>query len=727
MRASDTTITLWDSTNSYAASKTTITKGAITYYHSADKTSYSNPPRFYKDTTFTISLNTSEAKTITSVVATCSSNDYAKAFGGTSATVTGGGSLTSTVTGSSSTYTKTFTGTGTITKIAFKMSAQSRVSSLVVAYKENASVKGITLSPSDDVTLAVGKSKSFTVGITGSNLTGDEEVDLSFTEGGDGLTLSAIKAKNGDEITVTATASEVIDELVATYETVESNKITITTEEAKAPTKLKCSGTPITSYIAGQSFDPTGLSFKVYYGDEDTTGSDVDVEHIAFSPSTLTVETTSVTGSYTENNETVSFSISGITVEADYIVDILFDTDNAKTTYQIGEDWANSETGVTGLGEYKVNKDTLLDLTATDFTYSGYDSTIGGEQTITVSYPNPKSETPFSTTYTITVKSETLEKDGVYQIVTDYTTLSAGDKIVIAENTKGVVPGDFTIKSGTTYNDFLPSIIGSTFKDKNTITSLATGALVFTLDGDSTAWHLLNDNGDMLGATAAKKLTWDSSAQNYNANWTFSSFTTTTNGVTYTGTAITNGGSNFGKILYNCASNVNPTRFLNYTSDVSLSMLIPQIYKFTGGTHEASLALVNTVKSIYNDGYLTCDSQGLNSTIKWTEIANLFTTNVTDAEELAFLKEALSDETAANGTIKKFLADYDYILNKYNAAPYSKGYTDFLNRGSSSNSNSNTINKLHDNKASIITIVLVSTIAITTIGGCFFLRKKKEN
>ncbi len=503
-----------------------------------------------------------------------------------------------------------------------------------------------------------------------------------------------------------------------------SASVNIYTEAAKTPTKLEYAGTPITSYVAGQSFDPTGLTFKAFYGDEDTTGSDVDAEHITFSPATLTVGTTNITGSYTENEATVSFTINDITVEADYIVDVIFDTSNAKTAYQIGEDWVNSESGITGFGEYKVNKD-LLDLAATDFTYTGYDSTKGGEQTITVSYLNPKSETPFSTTYTITIKSETLEKDGVYEIVTDYTLLKAGDKIVIAENTKGGVSGDLAKKSSGAYDTYLTSVSGSEFSsDKKTITSLGADALVFTLSGDSTAWHLLNENGDMLGATAAKALTWDSTSKNYNSDWTFSSFTSTVNNVTYTGAAITNGGSNFGKILYNGSS----PRFLNYTSAVSKDMLIPQIYKFTGGTHEASLALVNTVKSIYNDGYLSCDTSGTNSTIQWTEIANLFSSNVTDADELEFLKEALSDETATNGTIKKFLADYDYILSKYNSAPYSKGYANFLERNPSGAASSiSRISYTSDSNTAILVVVLVSFTSITAIGGYFFIRRRKYN
>ena len=592
-------------------------------------------------------------------------------------------------------------------------------------------VTGVTLSPSDEVTLAVGKSKTFTIGILGDNLTGSETVTASYEEimlDNSGVTIDKTEGlKDGDEITATATIADAGGTLTIKYNDSISASVDIYTEAAKTPTKLEYTGTPITSYIAGQSFDPTGLSFKVYYGAEDTTGTDVDAEHIAFNPSTLNEDTTSVTGSYTENEETVSFTINDITVEADYIVDVEFDTSSAKTEYNIGETWVNEETEVYGIGSYKVSTEDMLEIYAKDFTYSGYDLTKSGKQTITVSYPNPKSETPFSTTYIVTVKSETLEIDGVYEIVTDYSSLKSGDKIVIAENTVGAVSGDLAKKTSGAYDTYLTSVSSSTFSsDKKTITSLGEGALVFTLSGDSTAWHLLNDDGDMLGATAAKKLTWDSTSNNFNSNWTFSSLTETVSDVTYTGTAITNGGKDYGRILYNARS--GQERFLNYTSDVSKDMLIPKIYKFTGGTHDASLALVNTVKSIYNDGYLSCDTNGANSTIKWTEITNLFSSNVTDADELEFLKEASSDETAANGTIKKFLADYDYILSKYNSAAYSKGYADFLQRNPTSSASSiSRISYASNNNTAILIVVLVSFASIAAIGGYFFIRKRRYN
>ena len=607
------------------------------------------------------------------------------------------------------------------TSFTLSTTAQVRMIQIAVTVRKVAAVTGITISPSDDVSLAVGKSKTFTVSIIGDNLTEDEEVDLSFSEGGDGLNLSATKAKNNSEIEVTATKADVIDELIATYGTISSNKITITTEEAKTPTRLEYDGTPITSYVAGQSFDPTDLTFKVFYGDEDTTGSEVDVEHITFSPSTLLVDTTSVAGSYTENNVTVSFSISGITVEADYIVDVEFDTSSAKTEYNIGETWVNKETGVFGIGSYKVSTEDMLEIYAKDFTYSGYDSTKGGKQTITVSYPNPKSETPFSTTYTVNVKSETLkqlesEGDGNYYLVTDYSTLSAGNKIVIAQNEKGKTAGDF--ESGKV---FLSSVTTTFSSDKSKISSLGEGTVVFTLAGSSSAWSLLNDEGNRLGAYGSGKLTWDSTAENFNGNWTFKETTDSDQ----SGVEVQNGKESFGRFLYNNGS----PRFTTYTSASSTSMLVPQIYKLSDNIykiHEASLSLVNTVKSIYNDGYLSCDTNGANSTIKWTEITNLFSSNVTDADELEFLKEALSDETAANGTIKKFLADYDYILCKYNSAPYSKGYVDFLERNPTSSASSiSRISYVNDNNTAILIVVLVAFTSVTVIGGILIIRKGK--
>lgn len=144
----------------------------------------------------------------------------------------------------------------------------------------------------------------------------------------------------------------------------------------------------------------------------------------------------------------------------------------------------------------------------------------------------------------------------VWTLVSDANTLAAGDKLVIASNTKGKVAS--SLSSGYLKEEF------ATFSSDNlTIESLPSSALVLTLGGASGNWTLANGNGLLLGATAAKKLAFG----NGTTLWSIS--------ITNTGTTIQNGTSTNGRLLHNVGS----ARFTTYTSNANTSMLLPQIYR----------------------------------------------------------------------------------------------------------------------------------------------------
>ena len=150
----------------------------------------------------------------------------------------------------------------------------------------------------------------------------------------------------------------------------------------------------------------------------------------------------------------------------------------------------------------------------------------------------------------------------VWTKVTDASTLKAGDQVVIACDSKGVVASDIT-------SQYL-SKVAATFAD-NTISSLPAEAVVFTLGGTTDAWTLANESAQLLGATAVKKVAWDSGI----TTWSIS--------IDEDGNAtIQNGTSSYGRFLYNNSS----PRFTTYTSNASASMLLPQLYRLetsTGG------------------------------------------------------------------------------------------------------------------------------------------------
>ena len=131
-----------------------------------------------------------------------------------------------------------------------------------------------------------------------------------------------------------------------------------------------------------------------------------------------------------------------------------------------------------------------------------------------------------------------------------------------------------------------------------------------------------------------------------------------------------------------------------------------------------------TYAELFNDN-IKCDATGKTQPAGWATLKEMWSDGTLSTEAQIILTNVDLD-TETNVEVKLCIETYEYIVNKYNSVD-PETYNDFMGRNLQPASASNIINKLHDNKTSIITIVLVSTIAITTIGGCFFLRKKKEN
>jgi len=146
-----------------------------------------------------------------------------------------------------------------------------------------------------------------------------------------------------------------------------------------------------------------------------------------------------------------------------------------------------------------------------------------------------------------------------WTLVTDASSLHSGDMLVIASNTKGKTAGDISSQVMTE--------VESTFSsDKSSITSLGSGTIELTIGGTEGEWTLTSSNGK-LGATAVKKLAWDSGTQ----TWSIS--------ISGGDATIQNGTASYGAFLHNFGS----TRFTTYTSSPSASMLLPQLYRKSAG------------------------------------------------------------------------------------------------------------------------------------------------
>lgn len=167
------------------------------------------------------------------------------------------------------------------------------------------------------------------------------------------------------------------------------------------------------------------------------------------------------------------------------------------------------------------------------------------------------------TVITLTIKDTEIEGgntgDAEWELVTDASVLTSGDKLVIASNAKGKV-------ANNTLNEYFGEADATFTSDKTGISSLPNNALILTLGGSNGAWTLANSDGDLLGATAAKKLSFSSGTK----TWSIS--------IADGNATIQNGTQSYGRILHN----VTNTRFTTYTSNTSASMLLPQLYRKPG-------------------------------------------------------------------------------------------------------------------------------------------------
>ena len=144
-----------------------------------------------------------------------------------------------------------------------------------------------------------------------------------------------------------------------------------------------------------------------------------------------------------------------------------------------------------------------------------------------------------------------------WRLVTDASTLQAGDQLVIACSSKSATAAD--IASG---KDFM-NVASSTFSDDE-ITTLGSETVILTLGGKEGAWTLANTAGKLLGTTKVKTVAWGNGTTTWGISISKDSTAT-----------IQSTTSSCGRFLYN----VNSPRFTTYTSNTSTVMHLPQLYR----------------------------------------------------------------------------------------------------------------------------------------------------
>ena len=152
-----------------------------------------------------------------------------------------------------------------------------------------------------------------------------------------------------------------------------------------------------------------------------------------------------------------------------------------------------------------------------------------------------------STTSSITLKTTSVpvQGSGDWVLVTDVSQLSEGDEVVFVNRENAVVAGDID-------GAIMARVSGVGFSSDGTvITTLPDDAMVMKLGTDGGLWTFASPDGNLLGATAVKKLAWSSGT----TKWSIS---IAANG----NSTIQNNTSSYGNLQYNVSS----PRFTTYTS-----------------------------------------------------------------------------------------------------------------------------------------------------------------
>ncbi len=186
-----------------------------------------------------------------------------------------------------------------------------------------------------------------------------------------------------------------------------------------------------------------------------------------------------------------------------------------------------------------------------------------GEATITVKTDDGNHTA--SCVVTVTEKSAVKE----WVLVTTASQLIKDNLYVIACNSKGTTAGDISSS--------IMASLGSTFSnDKSKITTLNNDTVQLKLGGTTDKWTFANSDGDLLGATAVKKLAWGSG--------------TTTWKITFSGNDcnLTNTSSSYGSMSYNSSS----PRFTTY----SATQTAIQLYTLTGGATPTPEPTLESIK-----------------------------------------------------------------------------------------------------------------------------------
>lgn len=244
-------------------------------------------------------------------------------------------------------------------------------------------------------------------------------------------------------------------------------------------TNLTYTGTPTkTAYKEGETFNSTGLTVTATFTKKDSSTYTTNVtEYISWSPSPLTKNTTSVTGSYSSGNVTKYIQVNGITVSA--LDSIRISGNPNKSIYEEGDTFVS-----TGLSVFATYGQEEIDVTSTAI----WDETplVKGQTSVNVTYGG------LNATYTgILVKEKALATKSI--VFTDSSSdgsstlnvstingkMSSGSDIASVTSAANIFAG----KTGLKFSSGSKSgSITITFKQATQVTKLVVSAKKYNTD-----------------------------------------------------------------------------------------------------------------------------------------------------------------------------------------------------------------------------------------------------
>lgn len=285
----------------------------------------------------------------------------------------------------------------------------------------------------------------------------------------------------------------------------------------------------------------------------------------------------------------------------------------------------------------------------------------------------------------IVTKDAEISTNGYWKLVTQVSELHDLDEIVIGSKNNNAIMGQVSNK--------ISSSIKQTFTEDR-IDELNNNSLIFELHKDGDNWQLLSKSDNKyLTSTAQKNI---SLSTNTSSVWNI----TIDNGdatITYYKTS-------YGRILYNVGS----PRFTTYTSALSKTMVLPQIYRYVMTANEWATYFI---------GEINCDITGKNA----PSIAGWNNANKKYISLDENYKNTIKNVAAIQGEniIENAMYFYDYILGKYGTSNYSN----FIDRDIV---NKSSIFKATENDNYVALIIIVSLVSISMITFLVFIKNKKE-